>query len=91
MIEVNSGISYLGREIKEWCMSIEDTTDNACAAEIKRLYFSEDAEYKAVDNVYYFVTYCSTEDSYKSCGSLNMWGARLKRDLEKSPRKRRKQ
>lgn len=33
------------------------------------------------------VDYVSAVESYKECGSLNMCGCHLHRDLEKSPRK----
>lgn len=83
-IEVNSERSYLGKDIKAWCMS---ETEDANALEIKRKYYSNDVEFKPSNKVYYFVEYMSISESYKECGSLNMWGWRLIRDLEKSPRK----
>lgn len=83
-IEVNSERSYLGKDIKAWCMS---ETEDANALEIKRKYYSDDVEFKPSNKVYYFVEYMSTSESYKECGSLNMWGCHLIRDLEKSPRK----
>lgn len=84
MIEINSNKSYLGKEIREWAMQ---DTENAHALEIRRKYFSDEVEFKPNDRVYYFVDYTSTSQSYKECGSLNMWGCHLYRDLEKSPRK----
>jgi hypothetical protein len=84
MVEVNSEKSYLGREIREWCLS--NTTDEA-ASEIARKYYSDEVEFKPSDRVYYFVEYVSPSESYRECGSLNMYGCRLQRDLEKSPRK----
>lgn len=84
MIEVNSNNSYLGKDIREWAMS---DTEDANALEIKRKYFSDEVKFKPSDKVYYFVDYISTSQSYKECGSLNMWGCHLYRDLEKSPRK----
>lgn len=83
-IEVNSERSYLGKDIKAWCMS---ETEDANALEIKQKYYSNDVEFKPSDKVYYFVEYMSTSESYKECGSLNMWECHLIRDLEKSPRK----
>lgn len=83
-IEVNSERSYLGKDIKTWCMS---ETEDANALEIKQKYYSDDVEFKPSDKVYYFVEYTSTYKSYKECGSLNMWGCHLIRDLKKSPRK----
>lgn len=83
-IEVNSEKSYLGKDIKAWCMS---ETEDANALEIKRKYYSDDVESKPSDKVYYFVEYMSISESYKECGSLNMWGCHLIRDLEKSPKK----
>lgn len=83
-IEVNSERSYLGKDIKAWCMS---ETEDANALEIKRKYYSNDVEFKPSNKVYYYVEYMSISESYKECGSLNMWGWRLIRDLEKSPRK----
>ena len=79
-IEVNSERSYLGKDIKAWCMS---DTEDANALEIKRKYYADDIEFKPSDKVYYV----SIAESYKECGSLNMWGCHLHRDLEKSPRK----
>lgn len=83
-IEVNSERSYLGKDIKSWCMA---DTEDANALEIKRKYYSDEVEFKPSDKVYYFVDYVSTAESYKECGNLNMWGCHLHRDLEKSPRK----
>lgn len=83
-IEVNSERSYLGKDIKAWCMS---ETEDANALEIKQKYYSNEVEFKPSDKVYYFIEYMSTFESYKECGSLNMYGYRLVRDLEKSPRK----
>lgn len=84
MVEVNSNESYLGKEIREWCMNnIEDSN----AMEIRDKYYSDEVEFKPSDKVYYFVDYMSASQSYKECGSLNMCGCRLNRDLEKSPRK----
>lgn len=83
-IEVNSERSYLGKDIKAWCMS---ETEDANALEIKRKYYSDEVEFKPSDRVYYFVDYVSAAESYKECGSLNMEGCRMYRDLEKSPRK----
>ena len=80
-VKVNSERSYLG---KAWCM---DEIEDAHALEIKRKYYSDDVEFKPSDRVYYFVDYVSAVESYKECGSLNMCGCHLHRDLEKSPRK----
>ena len=84
MVEVNSEKSYLGREIREWCLS---NTENEAALEIARNYYSDEVEFKPSDKVYYFVEYVSPSESYRECGSLNMYGCHLQRDLEKSPRK----
>jgi len=84
MVEVNSNKSYLGKEIREWCLA---DTEDANTLEIRRKYYSDEVEFKPSDKVYYFVEYISTAESYKECGSLNMWGCHLHRDLEKSPRK----
>ena len=83
MVEVNSNESYLGKDIREWCMNTEDSN----AMEIRYKYYSDEVEFKPSDKVYYFVDYMSARQSYKECGSLNMYGCRLTRDLEKSPRK----
>lgn len=83
-IKVNSNISFLGKDIKAWCMR---ETENANAIEIRRKYFSDDVKFKPSDKVYYFVDYVSVMESYKECGSLNMHGCHLYRDLGKSPRK----
>ena len=79
-VKVNSERSYLEKTLKH---EIED----AHALEIKRKYYSDDVEFKPSDRVYYFVDYVSAVESYKECGSLNMCGCHLHRDLEKSPRK----
>jgi len=86
MVEVNSNESYLGKEIREWCMS---NTEDSNAIEIRNKYYSDEVEFKPSDKVYYFVDYTSMGQSYKECGSLNLYGCRLNRDLEKSPRKAR--
>lgn len=83
-IKINSETSYLGKDIKAWAMS---ETENANALEIRRKYYSDEVKFKPSNKVYYFVDYVSTAASYKECGSLNMWGCHLHRDLEKSPRK----
>lgn len=85
MIEINSEKSYLGREIKEWCLN---NTEDEAAIEIARNYYSDEVEFKPSDKVYYFVEYVSASESYKESGSLNMYGCHLQRDLEKSPRKK---
>ena len=85
MIEVNNfEKSYLGKEIREWCMN---NPDDPYAADIKQRYYSDEAEYKPSDKVYYLVRYISESQSYKECGSLNMSGCRLLWDMKKSPRK----
>lgn len=86
MVKVNSEESYLGKDIRMWCMN---NTEDSSAAEIKEKYYSDEVEFKPSDKVYYFVDYMSASQSYKECGSLNMYGCRLSRDLEKSPRKTR--
>lgn len=60
-IEVNSERSYLGKDIKAWCMS---DTEDANALEIKRKYYADDIEFKPSDKVYYFVDYVSIAESY---------------------------
>ena len=85
MIEVNNfEKSYSGKEIREWCMN---NSNDPYAADIKQRYYADEVEYKPSDRVYYFVEYMSASESYKECGSLNMYGCRLHRDTEKSPRK----
>ena len=86
MVKVNSDESYLGKDIREWCMN---NTEDSNATEIREKYYSDDVEFKPSDKVYYFVDYMSAGQSYKECGSLNMYGCRLNRDLDKSPRKTR--
>ena len=86
MIEINSDKSYLGKEIREWCIK---NPENDMARDIMNKYYSEYVEFKPSDKVYYFVDYVSVTESYKECGSLNMYGCNLYRDLEKSPRKAR--
>lgn len=83
-IEVNSENSFLGRDIRMWC---ENATDDSIASEIRQKYYSDEVEFKPSDKVYYFVDYMSASESCKECGSLNMMGCNLHRDLEKSPRK----
>jgi len=84
MIKVNSDESYLGKDIREWCMN---KTEDSNAIEIREKYYSDEVKFKPSDKVYYFVDYISASQSYKECGSLNMYGYRLTRDLDKSPRK----
>lgn len=86
MIKVNSDKSYLGKEIREWCIK---NPEDDMARDIMNKYYSEYVEFKPSDKVYYFVDYVSVTESYKECGSLNMYGCSLHRDLEKSPRKAR--
>lgn len=83
MIEVNSNKSFLGKEIKEFCTQ---NSEDHIAQEIAEKYYADDVEFKPNDKVYYFVDYVSAVESYKECGSLNMCGCSLHRDLEKSPR-----
>ena len=83
-VEVNSNKSYLGKEIREWC---QENPRNIMAQDIMQKYYSEDVEFNPSDKVYYFVNYISSTESYKECGSLNMYGCSLHRDLKKSPRK----
>lgn len=85
-ITVNSERSYLGKDIKAWCMN---ETEDANALEIKQKYYSDDVKFKPSDKVYYFVVHVGTAESYRECGSLKMCGCHLYRDLEKSPRKSR--
>lgn len=84
MIEINSDKSYLGKEIREWCIK---NPEDYMAQEIMNKYYSDEVEFKPSDRVYYFVEYVSASESFKECGSLNMYGCSLCRDLEKSPRK----
>lgn len=86
MVKVNSNESYLGKDIREWCMN---NTEDSNAIEVREKYYSDEVEFKPSDRVYYFVDYMSAGQSYKECGSLNMYGCRLNRDLKKSPRKTR--
>lgn len=83
MIEVNSDISYLGRDIREWCMSSDDIE----AEDIKRKYYSDEVEFKPSDKVYYFVEYMSQSEAAREHRSLFAAGGHLRRDLEKSPRR----
>ena len=83
-IKVNSDISYLGRDIRRWC---RDNEFNVMAHDVYVRYYGEGVSYQPSDKVYYFVDYCSESESYRECGSLNMAGCRLRRDLEKSPRR----
>lgn len=85
MVKVNSNESYLGNDIRNWCMGSEDPM----AIEIREKYYSKSVKFKPSDKVYYFVDYTSASESYRECRSLSMYGCRLNRDLEKSPRKRR--
>lgn len=82
-VKVNSEESYLGKDIREWCMN---NTEDSNATEIREKYFSDEVDFKPGDKVYYFVDYISAGQSYKECGSLNMCGCRLIRDTERSPR-----
>ena len=87
MIEINSDVSYLGKDIREWADKNKgNVLESDAANEIWGKYYVDDVEFKPSDKVYYFVEYLSLEQSYKKCGSSNMWGHRLIRDLEKSPR-----
>lgn len=43
MIEINSEKSYLGREIKKWCLN---NTEDEAAIEIARNYYSDEVEFK---------------------------------------------
>ena len=83
-IEVNSEISYLGRDIRKWCVS---SKSDEIAYDCYLRYYGECVSYQPSDKVYYFVDYCSESESLKECGSLNMSGCRLRRDLDKSPRR----
>lgn len=83
-LEINCNQSYSGKEIREWC---NDNPDDEMSKLIVSKYYADYVEYKPRDNVYYFIDYCTATESYKECGSLNMYGCRLIRDLEKSPRK----
>lgn len=84
-IEVNSERSYLGKDIKAWCMG---ETEDSYALDIREKYYSDEVEFKPSDRVYYYVYYTSTSQAYREYGNLNMWGTHLYRDLEKSPRKK---
>lgn len=84
IIKVNSDESYLGKDIKDWCMN---NTNDPSAIEIRDKYYSDKVDFKPSDKVYYFIDYMSATQSYKECGSLNMMGHRLIRDSRKSPRK----
>ena len=86
MIKVNSEISYLGKEIREWSTN---NPQDPHALEVREKYYSDQVEFKPSDQVYYFIYHMSAVQSYKECGSLNMMGCSLHRDLEKSPRKTR--
>lgn len=85
MIKVNSGESYLGREIRKWCYD-QDNKNCIEAEEVRDKYYSKETKYKPNDDVYYFVNYTSPSESYRTTGSLDNWGAKLHRDTDKSPR-----
>lgn len=84
MIKINGDESYLGKVIREWC---EQNKQDPYASEVYRKYYADDVEYKPADNVFYFVEYTSTLQSYRDCGSSKKAGCMLSRDLDKSPRK----
>ena len=84
MIEANNDKSYLGKEIREWCMN--NPEDNM-AQNIMNKYYSDHVEFKPSDKIYYFIDYISATQSFREYGSLYMYGYSLHRDLEKSPRK----
>ena len=85
MIEINSDVSYLGKDIKEWCM----TSDTLEAESIKENYYSDEVEFKPSDKVYYFVEYMSDSEAWREHKNLFASGGHLRRDLEKSPRRNR--
>lgn len=54
----------------------------------ERKYYSDEVKYKPNDKVYYFVEYMSMSESYKECGSLNMCGCHLIRDIKNHQEKK---
>ena len=81
-VKVNSDESYLGKDIREWCMNSDDYN----AISVVDNYYTN-AKYEPKDDVYYFVDYTSSSESYKICGDpIKLWGCKLRRDLKKSPR-----
>lgn len=81
-IEADNDISYIGKDIRRWCR--ENSSKEQSAKEIYNKYYAEG--YTPNDEVYYFLEYVSLRDSYKECGSSKMYGYRLVRDIEKSPK-----
>lgn len=71
MVEVNSGISYLGSEIRKWCQSDDSHDAKVVAAK----YYAGVRDPN--DTVYYFVEKIDTKAS----------GYKVVRDTERSPRR----
>lgn len=82
---INSGESFLGEEIKEWCMNSYGTL----ALMIKSAYYSDNVQFKPSDSVYYFIdlTNIDSETRKPISQPSKDWKIQLIRDLEKSPRK----
>lgn len=71
MVEINSGISYLGAEIRQWCQS----SNNHDAKVVAAKYYAGTREPN--DAVYYFLKKVGTKAS----------AYRVVRDVKRSPRK----
>lgn len=71
MVEVNSGISYLGSEIRKWCQSDDGHDAKVVAAK----YYAGTREPN--DTAYYFLEKAGTKASEY----------RVVRDIERSPRR----
>ena len=69
-IEINSERSYLGRDIRRWCMS---NTEDEKVLEVREKYYSDEVKYKPNDKVYYFVEYMSMSESYKEWQFKYVW------------------
>ena len=57
-IEVNSERSYLGKDIKAWCMS---ETEDANALEIKRKYYSDEGASCSLTSTIFFLLIFSAQ------------------------------
>lgn len=85
LIEINTTKSYLGKDIREWCMTA--TTDSAASLEIRRNYYCTESNSQPDDNTWYFIRYISEYEACKIYKDLNMQGYHLIIDQEKSPQK----
>lgn len=80
IIEINSDISYLGKDIKKWVL--ENAETDLVADDLKWSYFDEnnDRKHEPNPNAYYFVSSCR---DYRGIPRRELF-----RDGDKSPRKR---